>query len=71
MGGAPIERGGDVENAQPWRSGVPGEVVLAATSKGERDEEQRRVAEVAVAQAVAADFTVYTDGAAVGGIERG
>ena len=71
MRGVPTEAGEDVSRAPPWRSGVPGPVIRAATEKTETAEEQRRAAEMAVAEAGEVDLTLFTDGAVEDGVGRG
>ena len=71
MRGVPTEAAEDVRRAPPWRSGVPGPVIRAATEKTETAEDQRRAAEMAVAEAGEVDLTIFTDGAVEDGVGRG
>ena len=60
-----------VGNPPPWRTGVPGRIVVTNTCKTDAPEAQKRAAMEALESAGEQDLTLFTDGSARGGVEDG
>ena len=52
----------------PWKTGVPGRILRAQTSKEETEAQQLRAARGVVEELTDMDTIIYTDGSAEGGV---
>ena len=55
----------------PWKTGVPGGVILTGASKADARDVQRGLAEEAMREAGEADLVIFTDGSAEENVRRG